>query len=33
MKEIHHKKSFKGLFDEEEWDEESPHSHGHHFGW
>ena len=31
MKEIQHKKSFKGLFDEEEWEDES--SHGHHFGW
>lgn len=31
MKDIQHKKSFKGLFDEEEWEEEQ-HSREHHFG-
>lgn len=33
MKEIQHKKSFKGLFDEEEWEEETKehhHMHEHH---
>jgi hypothetical protein len=27
MKEIQHKKSFKGLFDEEEWEEEVKEHH------
>ncbi len=31
MKEVQHKKSFKGLFDEEESDEEPHHDHEHHF--
>ena len=31
MKEVQHKKSFKGLFDEEEYDEEPHHEHEHHF--
>ena len=33
MKEIQHKKSFKGLFDEEDWEEEQKehhHIHEHH---
>lgn len=30
MKEIQHKKSFKGLFDEEEWEESQEHHHIHH---
>jgi len=29
MKDIQHKKSFKGLFDEEEWEEQKEHHHIH----
>lgn len=29
IKDIHQKKSFKGLFDEEEGEEEQPHTHHH----
>jgi hypothetical protein len=29
MKDIQHKKSFKGLFDEEEWEEPKEHHHIH----
>ncbi len=31
IKEIQHKKSFKWLFDEEEWEGDTPHTHQHHF--
>ena len=31
MKEIQHKKSFKWLFDEEDWEEENKWQHEHHF--
>ena len=29
MKEVQHKKSFKGLFDEEEWEDDTPSHHPH----
>lgn len=34
IKDIQHKKSFKGLFDEEEWEDDNEHNHAreHHFG-